>query len=128
MNPVWRPVYQRVTRRIDISLIVYNHGVILSMSWEVEYTDEFEEWWTRLDAEEQVSVEAVVEVLAEMGPPLPFPYSSDVKRSIHGNMRELRVSSARQLLALALQQREEIQVRARRPLILSSTAFPHPPE
>ncbi len=61
------------------------------MSWEVEYTDEFEEWWTDLDAEEQVSVEAVVEVLAEMGPSLPFPYSSDVKSSRHGNMRELRV-------------------------------------
>ncbi len=61
------------------------------MSWEVEHTDEFEEWWTDLDAEEQVSVEAVVEVLAEMGPSLPFPYSSDVKSSRHGNMRELRV-------------------------------------
>ncbi len=61
------------------------------MSWEVEYTDEFEEWWTDLDAEEQVSVEAVVEVLAEMGSSLPFPYSSDLKSSRHGNMRELRV-------------------------------------
>ena len=61
------------------------------MSWEVEYTDEFEEWWLDLDAEEQVSVAAVVEVLAEMGPSLCFPYRSDVKSSRHGNMRELRV-------------------------------------
>lgn len=61
------------------------------MSWEVEYTDEFGEWWSGLDAEEQVSVEAVVEVLAELGPSLTFPHSSDVKRSRHGNMRELRV-------------------------------------
>ncbi len=38
------------------------------MSWEVEYTDEFETWLTALDAEEQVSAGAVVEVLAEMGP------------------------------------------------------------
>jgi len=59
--------------------------------WEVEYTDEFEEWWNGLDAEEQVSVAAVVEVLAELGPALQFPYSSDVKSSRHGNMRELRV-------------------------------------
>jgi len=43
------------------------------MSWEVEYTDEFGEWWNGLDVEEQVSVEAVVEVLAEFGPSLPFP-------------------------------------------------------
>jgi hypothetical protein len=54
------------------------------MSWEVEYTDESEAWWSGLDAEEQVSVEAVVEVLAELGP-------SHVKSSRHGNMRELRV-------------------------------------
>jgi hypothetical protein len=62
------------------------------MSWEIEYTDEFEAWWTGLDAEEQVSVEAIVEVLAEMGPSLPFPYRSDVKSSRHGNMRERRVA------------------------------------
>ena len=61
------------------------------MSWEVEYTDEFENWWSGLDAEEQVSVAAVVEVLAELGPSLSFPYSSHVKSSRHGNMRELRV-------------------------------------
>jgi hypothetical protein len=61
------------------------------MSWEVEYTDEFELWWLSLDAEEQVSVAAVVEVLAELGPSLPSPYSSDVRSSRHGNMRELRI-------------------------------------
>ena len=26
------------------------------MSWEVEYTDEFEEWWLSLTEEEQISV------------------------------------------------------------------------
>src|SRR2546426_708927 len=91
MSPASLAVYQLVTRRRDISLTSYNHRVILRMSWDVEYTDEFEEWWTGLDAAEQVSVEAVVEVLAEIGPSLPFPYSSDVKSSRHGNMRELRV-------------------------------------
>jgi hypothetical protein len=49
--------------------------------------------------------------------------------SVLTNMKDLRVSSARQLLALALQQREEIQIKViRNPLILSSTTFPHPPE
>ena len=61
------------------------------MAWEVEYTDEFEAWWIGLDVEEQVSVAALVEVLAELGPSLSFPYSSDVRSSRHGNMRELRV-------------------------------------
>jgi len=40
------------------------------MSWEVEYTDEFGEWWSGLDTKAQVSVAAVVEVLAELGPSL----------------------------------------------------------
>src|SRR5467141_2473005 len=61
------------------------------MSWEIEYTNEFEAWWLSRDAEEQVSVAAVVEVLAELGPALPFPYSSGVKSSRHGSMRELRI-------------------------------------
>ena len=61
------------------------------MPWEVEYTDESEEWWSSLDAEQQISVAAVVEVLAELGSALQFPYSSDVRSSRHGNRRELRV-------------------------------------
>ena len=61
------------------------------MSWEVEYTDEFEEWWTVLDEAEQVSIDAVVSVLEDMGPHLPFPYSSDIRGSKHGHMRELRI-------------------------------------
>ena len=61
------------------------------MSWEVEYTDEFEAWWDGLDSDLQVDVAAVVGVLAELGPAMPFPYSSDVRGSRHGKMRELRI-------------------------------------
>ena len=38
------------------------------MAVEVEYTDEFEEWWNQLDESEQESVEAVVQLLEEHGP------------------------------------------------------------
>jgi hypothetical protein len=34
-----------------------------------------------------------VELLEEHGPNLGYPYSSDIKDSRHGNMRELRVKS-----------------------------------
>ena len=44
------------------------------MLWNIEFTDEFEEWWVTLDEDEQVSIDAVVKVLEEMGPYLPFPY------------------------------------------------------
>ena len=61
------------------------------MSWGVEFTDEFEAWWSGLDEEEQVSVAAVVSALEARGPFLPFPYSSGIKGSRHGHMRELRI-------------------------------------
>jgi len=61
------------------------------MPWEVEYTDEFDQWWLGLTHEEQESITAYVGLLEEKGPRLPFPYSSDVRGSKHGQMRELRV-------------------------------------
>jgi len=61
------------------------------MTWEVEYTDEFEEWWHSLTEKEQVGVDASVRLLELLGPSLKFPYSSGVKSSRHGHMRELRI-------------------------------------
>jgi len=58
--------------------------------WEVEYTDEFGEWWETLDITEQDVVAYSVRLLKNEGPSLKFPYSSDVKQSRHKNMRELR--------------------------------------
>ena len=61
------------------------------MAWEVEYTNEFGEWWRELSEGEQDSVAAKVELVMEYGPNLPYPHSSDIRGSRHGVMRELRV-------------------------------------
>ena len=61
------------------------------MLWEVEYTDEFEEWWGVTSESVQDAVDRAVLLLEARGPTLPFPHSSDVRGSKHGNMRELRV-------------------------------------
>jgi hypothetical protein len=61
------------------------------MAWEVEYTDEFEQWWDCLDRDEQESIDNVVAMLWDRGPILPFPYSSGIERSKHDHMRELRI-------------------------------------
>ncbi len=61
------------------------------MTWEVEYTDGFGRWWNTLDAAEQESVDAYVQLLEAKGPHLPFPYSSDIVSSRHGGVRELRI-------------------------------------
>ena len=60
------------------------------MNWEVEYTDEFDQWWSGLTEEEQVSLAASVELLEERGPSLGYPHSSGINGSKHSHMRELR--------------------------------------
>lgn len=62
------------------------------MTWEVEYTDEFETWWEYdLSEGEQDEVAAVVGLLERKGPHLPYPFSSSICGSKHSHMRELRV-------------------------------------
>lgn len=63
----------------------------MPMTWEVEFTDEFGDWWDKLNADEQVSVDAAVRMLEVAGPRLRFPQTSGIAGSKHGNMRELRV-------------------------------------
>ena len=61
------------------------------MAYEVEHTDEFEEWWVTLAEPEHIEITATVELLTEKGPTLPFPYSSGIESSRHSHMRELRI-------------------------------------
>jgi len=58
--------------------------------WEVEYTDEFGEWWETLSEAEQDAVAFTVGLLRSEGPSLKFPYCTGVKQSKHTSMRELR--------------------------------------
>lgn len=60
------------------------------MVWDVEYTDEFGDWWSGLFEKEQESLDASVRLLEERGPNLGFPHSSGINDSKHSHMRELR--------------------------------------
>jgi hypothetical protein len=51
--------------------------------WEVEYTDEFGEWWETLGEVEQDAVTFSVGLLQSEGPSLKFPHSTDVRQSRH---------------------------------------------
>lgn len=64
------------------------------MAYEVEYTDEFEEWWDGLEAEEQRSVRTAVEQLVLVGPYLRHSQCSGIRGSRHRHMRELRIQHA----------------------------------
>ena len=63
------------------------------MAWEVEFTDEFHQWWRSLSEDQQDDVAYSVSLLAELGPTLGFPHSSKVAISRHARMRELRTQS-----------------------------------
>jgi hypothetical protein len=59
--------------------------------WDVEYTDEFERWWTELHLDEQSSIESGVRMLEKFGPMLSRPYADTVSGSQYTNMKELRI-------------------------------------
>ncbi len=61
---------------------------------EVEYTDEFEQWWDELDDDEQDAVDRVVLMLMKAGPALGRPYADAVQGSAHANLKELRIQHA----------------------------------
>jgi hypothetical protein len=67
--------------------------IFADVAWEVEFTDEFGEWWDTLTVAQQEDVDAHVRQVERRGPMLPFPYSSSITGSRHSHMRELRVQS-----------------------------------
>lgn len=60
------------------------------MKWDVEYTDEFKDWWDDLTEDEQDLVEACIPFLQHRGPALGRPLVDTITRSCHSNMKELR--------------------------------------
>lgn len=62
------------------------------MPYEIGVSGDFKVWYEdTLSEAEQLSVERVVEMLAEAGPMLGFPYSSGIQGSRFSHMRELRI-------------------------------------
>ena len=68
--------------------------------WEVEFTDEFGEWWDCLDLAQQAALAGRVEVLAERGPDLGRSAVDRIAGSRHHNMKELRASEGGALRVL----------------------------
>lgn len=61
------------------------------VEWDVEYTDEFGEWFQELTEAEEQKVSATVNQLVAHGPALGFPHTSAINGSRHDHMRELRI-------------------------------------
>jgi hypothetical protein len=67
--------------------------------WEIEVTPEFEQWFTKLEENDQSDVRAAVELLAERGPSLGRPKVDTLTGTAVPNLKELRVRTIRVLFA-----------------------------
>ena len=63
------------------------------VNWDVEHTDEFEDWFVDLPEADQDAIDFTVDLLMAQGPQLRFPHSSGINDSRHSHMRELRIQS-----------------------------------
>jgi hypothetical protein len=71
--------------------IYVNKYINQRVVWEVEFTDEFGEWWSGLILAEQESIRVKVELLAELGSSLMRPHADTIHGSRVQNIRELRI-------------------------------------
>jgi hypothetical protein len=62
--------------------------IVGGVSWEIEYTDEFERWWHELSNEERITLDAMIRVLEQHGAGLGAPYSVETE---HPDVRQLRI-------------------------------------
>lgn len=68
--------------------------------WEIEFTDQFENWWSGLDLAQQAAIAGRVELLGEQDPDLGRPAVDSITASRHNNMKELRASKGGALRVL----------------------------
>ena len=58
--------------------------------WEVEFTNEFGDWFQLLDRSTQDAIASAITVLQRRGPACGCPLVDTLKGSRHANMKELR--------------------------------------
>ncbi len=64
-----------------------------SVAWDIEFTDEFNQWWAILTRPEQEAVRSKLNRLCFYGPALSGPHSKRVDIRDGLEMRELRVQT-----------------------------------
>jgi hypothetical protein len=81
-------------RSVSLSQVTGNiAGDILMERWRIGLTDEVRAWVDALSMRDRARVDALLDLLAEKGELLPFPYSSQLE----GKLRELRIQFGREL-------------------------------
>jgi hypothetical protein len=61
------------------------------VAYGVNFSDEFEAWWSSLERDLRKAIAAYIGLLQEYGPQLGRPYADTLKGSRYRNMKELRI-------------------------------------
>ncbi len=66
----------------------------MAVLWDVEFHDDFAPEYAALPEDVQDELQAIIEVLEQIGPQLGRPRVDTLKGSRHANMKELRFAAA----------------------------------
>ena len=59
--------------------------------WAIDYTKEYESWFTGQEKEHKIAITAKALLLSEFGPNLARPYVDTIQGSKYPNLKELRI-------------------------------------
>jgi len=59
--------------------------------WPIDFTPEYEDWFSVQEEDNKVAINAKVLLLAEFGPNLGRPYVDTIQGSKYANLKELRI-------------------------------------
>jgi len=59
--------------------------------WSIDYTSEYEDWFSQQEEENKIAINAKVILLSEFGPHLGRPYVDTIHGSKYKNLKELRI-------------------------------------
>jgi len=68
--------------------------------WEIEYTKEYEYWFSSQDEENKIVINAKVIILSEFGPHLGRPYVDTIRGSKYSNLKELRIKYKQDIIRI----------------------------
>jgi hypothetical protein len=71
------------------------------MGWEVETTEEYDDWFLGQSENGQASIRMKVELLIEYGPHLPRPHADTLRGSTLSNLKELRAQTENHVFRIA---------------------------
>jgi hypothetical protein len=71
------------------------------MAWEIETTDEYDEWFLDQTEDSQAAIRMKVELLSEYGPYLSRPHADTLKGSSLCNLKELRAKTESHVFRVA---------------------------